>query len=115
MNEKTKLLIIWSTGDKGVAKYTAFMYALNSKRMGWWEEVKLIIWGPSGKILVEDLELQKMVKDLMEEGVILQACKGCSDKYDISNKLSELNIDVKYVGEDLTTMLKGNNWAVITY
>ncbi len=42
-NTNNKLAIIWSSGERDVALKLAFMYALNSKKLGWWKEVKFII------------------------------------------------------------------------
>ena len=30
------------------------MYTLNAKRQGWFDEVTLIVWGPSSKLLSEE-------------------------------------------------------------
>jgi len=61
-NENTnldKLIVLWTSGDKEVALNIIFMYTLNAKKRNWWKEVCLIIWGPSSKLLSEDLELQE--------------------------------------------------------
>ena len=114
MSEPTKLAVIWSTAEKEVAQCTAFMYTLNSMRLGWWQEARLIIWGPSGRILADDDDLQNIIKDMLEEGVKIQACKACSDKLGISEKLTDLGVEVIYIGEQFTKILK-ERWAVITF
>ena len=43
---------------------------------------------------------------LAEAGVRLAACKWSSDQYEVSDKLAELGIDVKYMGKALTELLK---------
>jgi hypothetical protein len=40
------------------------------------------------------------------DGVVLEACKACSDSYGASDALAGLGIDVKYMGSPLTEMLK---------
>ena len=53
-----KLVVIWSSGDREVALHMVFMYSKNSKLKGWWDEVTLVVWGPSAKLLAEDEEFR---------------------------------------------------------
>ena len=108
-----KLMVLWTSGDREVALNMVFMYTLNSKRKGWWENVRLLIWGASTRLLTEDPELQKELRKMREAGVELQACKACSDKYGVSDKLTELGVEVLYVGVPFTDVLK-SDWKVIT-
>ena len=112
--EPSKLLVLWTSGDREVAIKVAFMYTLNSKKSNWWNEVCLVVWGPSSKLLSEDKELQDYVKKMKDAGVILQACKACSDMYGVSDTLSKMGIDVKYMGKPLTDMLK-SGWVNLTF
>jgi hypothetical protein len=114
MAEPTKLLVIWSSGDREVALYNALMYAHNAKRKGWWSEVRLLVWGPSAALLVQDAQLQAKVKAMMDDGVHVLACKACADHYDASEPLAAQGIEVFYVGEALTDMLK-EGWVTLTY
>jgi len=38
-------VVLWTSGDKEVALKMVFMYTLNSRLKGWWDEIKLIIGG----------------------------------------------------------------------
>lgn len=109
-----RLAVLWTSGDRDVALKTAFMYALNSKRRGWWRDVSLIVWGPSADLLAQDEELQDVLGSLREEGVELLACKACADQYGVSDTLGELGVDVKYMGQPLTGLLKDPSWRVIS-
>ena len=104
LNEK--LAVLWTSGDREVALKMVFMYTLNGKLRGWWENVELIVWGPSAKLLSEDEELQEYVLKMIDRGVDLTACKACSDSYGVSEKLQGLGVDVKYMGQPLTKLLK---------
>jgi hypothetical protein len=110
----SSLAVLWTSGDPEVATKVAFMYTLNAKRQGWFDEVTLIVWGPSAKLLSENLELQTAVTEMAGVGVQVVACKACADSYDVSDTLEGLGIDVKYMGQPLTEMLKGD-WKVITF
>jgi len=101
-----KLVIIWTSGDREVAFKMVFMYTFNCKRNGWWDDVTLIVWGPSAKILSEDQELQTEIKKIIGAGIVVKACKGCSDQYGVSEKLEELGITVLYIGKELTDYIR---------
>ena len=109
MTEKEdSLIVLWTSGDPEVALKMVFMYTLNCKLQGWWNEVTLIVWGPSAKILSENPQLQRVIQKMKDAGVILEACKACADLYHVSPKLKELGIDVKYMGQHLTEYLKSD-------
>lgn len=109
-----KLFVIWSSADREVAKKMVFMYTFNAKLNGWWNDISLIVWGPSAKLVSEDKELQAEIIKIKEAGVELMACKACSDSYGVSDTLEALGIDVKYMGEPLTQLLKQGN-KIITF
>jgi hypothetical protein len=100
------MVVIWSSGDREVAKKMVFMYSKNSRLKGWWGRVRLVVRGPSAQLLSMDLELQEELEDLKAVGVELQACKACADLYRVTDKLKSLGIEVIYMGVPLTEMLK---------
>jgi hypothetical protein len=109
-----RLAVIWSSGDPEVAHKVCFMYTQNAKRQKWFDEVTLIVWGPSARLLAGDKELQAKIKSMLSDGVRVQACQACSDSYGVSDRLRELGVDVKYMGKPLTDMLK-EGWKVLTF
>lgn len=90
------------------------MYPHNSSKHGWWDEVRLIVWGPSAPLLVGDAELQERIKAMIEDGVHVMACKYCADSYGISEALADLGIEVVYIGQPLTEMLQ-SGWTSLTF
>ena len=112
--EPSKLVVVWTSGDREVALKMVFMYTYNSKKYAWWDKVRLIVWGPSSKLLSEDKELQDYLSKMKEGGVELLACKACADMYGVSDKLKELGIEVKYIGKDLSEMLQAG-WTCLTF
>ena len=113
VNQQDKLLVLWTSPDREVALKMAFMYTKNSKLKGWWDEVKLLVWGPSAKLLAEDQELQAYVKVMMDTGIEVFACKACSDRYGVSDILEGLGVNVFFVGERFTELLK-SDWKVLS-
>ena len=114
-DQPSKLLVLWTSGDIEVAKNMVFMYTYNAKKNGWWETVNLLVWGASSKLLAEDQELQDYLLKMKEAGIALFACKACADIYGVSDKLSSLGIDVKYMGVPLTQYLKNKEWVTVTF
>jgi hypothetical protein len=112
--EPSRLAVLWTSGDPEVATRVAFMYTMNAKSQGWFDEVTLIVWGPSAKLLAENAELQEEVAAMAGVGVEIVACKACADSYGVSVVLEGMGIEVKYMGQPLTEMLKGD-WKVITF
>jgi hypothetical protein len=101
-----KLVVLWTSGDREVALKMVFMYTYNAQANAWWDDITLVVWGPSAKLLTEDRELQDYMSRIMDAGVTVKACKGCSDQYGVSEKLEELGITVLYIGKELTDYLK---------
>ncbi len=113
INNKDKLVVVWTSGDKEVAMKMVFMYTYNANKYKWWDDITLLIWGPSAKLLTDDEELQEYVKNMNNEGIHLLACKGCADMYGISDKLEAIGVTVRYTGVDLTNFIKERH--VITF
>lgn len=101
-----KLVILWTSGDRDVALKMVFMYTYNAMRNNWWEDITLVVWGPSAKLLTEDKELQDYLARILESGVTVKACKGCADQYGVSGELEELGITVLYIGKEFTDYIK---------
>jgi hypothetical protein len=115
MEKKTeKLAVLWVSGDRDVAEKSCLMYTHAAKRNGWFDEVVLIVWGSSSKLLAEDEALQEKVKAMMADGVILEACIACSNGFGVTEELKDLGIDVKGMGVPLSSYLK-SGYHVLTY
>jgi hypothetical protein len=109
-----KLHVLWTTGDKEVAMRMIFVYLLDSKSMGWWDEINVVIWGPSARLLAEDPEVQAELDMVIQSGIIVEACRGCTEAYGVTKIIRSLGIEVKYMGESLTRFLHGEG-KVITF
>ena len=114
MNSIKKLAVLWTSADKAVAEKMVYMYTYNAAKQKWWDEVIFIVWGPSSKLLSEDKDLQDYLQKMKEVGIKLYACKACADMYGVSDKLEQLGIEVKYMGQPLTEYLQ-SDYKVITF
>ena len=112
-DNSNKLAVLWTSGDPEVAEKMGFMYTYNAKKQGWFDEVVLIIWGPSAKLLSEDKMLQDYVKKIQEAGVVVEACTACANMYGVADDLKEMGIDVKGMGIPLSNYLK-EGWQTLS-
>jgi len=112
--KQEKLAVLWVSGDRDVAEKSCLMYTHAAKRNGWFNEVVLIVWGSSSRLLAEDEALQEKVKSMIKDGVILEACISCSNMLGVTDELKALGIDVKGMGVPLTEYLK-SGYHVLTY
>ena len=108
-----KLHVLWTTGEKDVAIRMIFVYLLNSKSMGWWEEIHLIIWGPSAKLVAGDEQIQQELDFLQQSGVEVEACLGCTEAYGITDRIRALGINVRFMGESLSEILHGEDKLIV--
>ncbi len=110
----SRLAVVWTSGDPEVAHRVCFMYTDNAKKQKWFDEVTLIVWGPSARLLAGDKDLQAEIKTMMNDGVKIQACLACADSYGVTEQLRKLGIEVKYMGKPLTDLIKGG-WKILTF
>ena len=113
MGEHTELYILWTNDNPMTAEKMVFMYGINSMIRGWWEKVRIIVWGATAPLVAENIDIQKKVKEAQEKGVNLIACKACADQLGVTESLENLGIEVDYTGELLTNILKTKE-ALIT-
>ncbi len=108
------LVVVWSSGDPEVAEKACLMYAGAAKKFKWFDEVILVVWGPSEKLLAENQTLKDKVASMQKEGVIVQACIACANMYSVTNDLKVCQVDVKGMGVPLTKYLK-RGYKVVSY
>ncbi len=108
-----KLNILWTTTNKDTIINMITMYATGAIKKGWWKEINIIIWGASAKLIAEDAQIQGYVKQMMDAGIHVEGCLSCSDQFGVTTTLRDLGINLKYMGEPLTSYLK-NDEKVLT-
>ena len=111
--EKTHLYVLWTNDNPITAEKMVFMYTTNSLIHGWWENVTLIIWGASVKLVSENSMIQEKIKEAMKAGVHITACKACADQLGATEFLEKLQIEVKFWGLPLTDILKNNEQLLV--
>ena len=109
MENDNHLHILWVNDNPVTAEKMVFMYGINCLKRGWWDKVTIIIWGATAVLSATNDEIQAKIKEALESGVTMTACKACADQLDVTPKLEELGIEVKYWGEPLTKVLKARS------
>ena len=92
----SKLLVIIASGDREKV-LTGLMYAKNTIKYGWMDEVKVIFFGPSENLLVSATDVTSSAAELASLGQPI-ACKFLSDRDGISKRIEGMGIAVDYVG-----------------
>jgi len=101
-----ELLVLWASGEPETARHMVFMYTLNAKLQEWWDEVTLLVWGASGRLMIEDDYLKTVLKKMQKTGIKTIACRSCAEKMEVAEQLKELDIKVFYTGQFLTDWLQ---------
>ncbi len=102
---RDKVLIILSSSDREKL-ITGLMYATNSLKHGWMDQVKVVVFGPSQRLSLQDAEIQAYLKELVTLNSTPYACKYIADQEGFSGELADLGLDVVYVGTVISEHIK---------
>ena len=64
--------------------------------------------GATTKLVSENKEIQKKIKEALRAVVHITACKACADQLGVTEDLERLGIEVIYWGVPLTDILKND-------
>jgi len=109
-----KLTILWTTDDEETALNMILMYTMKANTNKWWKECNLITWGPSNKLLCQSPEVQVLMKQIMDAGVNVFACRRCAERYGLVEQIEGMGIEVKLMGEPLTKYLQDDSYRVLS-
>ena len=100
----SKLIIIIATGEREMA-LTGLMYARNALKRGWLDDVKIVFFGPSERLMVEDKQVSSEAKEIATKAECY-ACKAISDRENLSEEIEKLDMKVEYVGSIISNFIK---------
>ena len=106
MAESRTLHILWTNDNLDTSQHMLMMYATNSMLKGWWDNVTVIIWGATAKLVAENEGIQERLKIAQHAGVKFSACIACATIFDVVGKLEALDIEVIPWGPPLTDLLQ---------
>jgi hypothetical protein len=110
MTKKAKIL--WTTDNKETALHMVCLYAHNALLKGWMDEVEVLVWGASQRLIAEDAEVRAKVETMIKDGVKVVACLKCADTMDITAPLQTCGIDVHYTGELLSSWINSGETVI---
>ncbi len=109
-----KLFILLASGDPRILTDVVNIYVRNAKNKGWMEAIRIILWGPSEKVVVTQVDLKSVVMDLVSQGFEVWACKQCADDYSVTEKLEALGVKVVEVGAPVSQMIN-EGWQHLSF
>ena len=111
--ENSTLTILWTQDNKVTLAEMVGMYARNAVKRGWWEAVRIVIWGASTRLAGEDGEVRDFLQGLMAAGVGIHACKACADDLGVTEVLESIGVKVEYWGTGLTETIKSGHLLTV--
>lgn len=102
------LKILWTTDNKETALHMVCLYAHNALLKGWMDQVEILVWGASQRLIAEDLDVKAKVQMMINDGIKVYACLKCADSMEVTQDLEACDIDVHYTGELLSSWLHGD-------
>ena len=100
-----RVVVIISTADGGKAQ-TGAMFAVNSLKYGWLEDVQLFFFGPAERLLLDDPDLQELLMEYQRQERTAVACRFLAERDGTAAALSDLGVEVAYVGSMIAGLIK---------
>ena len=113
MTELKSLHILWTNDNLDTSQLMVMMYATNSMLKHWWDDVTVIIWGATAKLVAENKTIQEHLAIAQHAGVKFSACVACARQLGVVEALEALDIEVIPWGEPLSNILQ-NAGALIS-
>lgn len=104
--ENNTARILWASDNKETAINMICLYAHNAKLQGWMENVTILIWGASQKLISQDEELQQKIRDMIKDGVEVVACKKCAQDLGVVDAMESCDLQLYFTGELLSSWVK---------
>jgi len=104
MNQ-VRVLVILSSAEAGKAR-TGALYAVNAVKNHWLDDVRLFVFGPAQRLLLEDAELQTLVAEFGSLSAPAVACRFFAERDEQVPRTRELGLTVEYVGEPISALLR---------
>lgn len=110
--KKKHLNVLWTNGDLIAAEKMVLMYTQNSVKRSWWDTIVVYIWGEPAELIGKNENLREQIQEAMEIGVQFVACKACADELGVTQELESIGIDVQYIGELITNIIRSDEYLI---
>lgn len=101
----SRILVIIATADPVKAE-AGMMYAVNSLKYEWMDDVKLVFFGPAEKALLADPDMQELLLEFHRQDRTAVACRFLAERDGHDTGLNDLGLDVQYVGSLISGYIK---------
>ena len=105
----SRLLVLWTNGEKETALNMVLMYSTNAKLHGWWDEIVLLVWGAASRVAAEDSDVQAHIVAARQAGVRVIACIACARNLGVVDPLQQQGIEVFPTGQFLSDWIKSGD------
>ena len=106
--------ILWTTDSADTALLFINEYADGAISYEWWDKVRVILWGGSIRLVQSNSFVQVNIMRLVHKGVEVVASKKCAETVGATELLESMEVEVKYMGKELTEILKDADQRLIT-
>ncbi|MCX6097453.1 MAG: hypothetical protein NTZ77_03065 [Caldiserica bacterium] len=97
MEQVRKILIILSTAEREKAM-AGLMYAQNAHDNHWFDDVRVVLFGPFERLLAEDEEIRVLGAELFKVTAHPMACDSFAEDAVVSNAIKSLGCEIDQVG-----------------
>lgn len=105
MSDNT-LHILWTNDNIDTSMHMVLMYAEASITHGFWEDVRVIIWGATAKLVAENEDIRGRILKAKEVGVKFVGCIACAKNLGVEDELTAFGLELKPMGLPLTELIK---------
>ncbi|MEX1376118.1 MAG: hypothetical protein AB1Z23_01475 [Eubacteriales bacterium] len=106
--------ILWTTDSADTAMLFINEYALGSLSYQWWDKVRVILWGGSVRLIMNNNYIQVYIMQMVHKGVEVIASKNCADAVGATELLESLEVQVMYFGKELTEIIQDKDQELIS-
>lgn len=110
MSKKAKIL--WTTDNKETSLHMVCLYAHNAILKGWMDEVEVLVWGASQRLIAEDAEVRAKVEAMIKDGVKVIACQKCAENIGVIESIQACGIGVLYTGGVLSQWIESGETLI---
>ena len=109
-----KIAILWTSKDRDIFFEAVEPYCEACFTNRNYEDLTLIVWGPSVCLLSKDASIRKQLALLIEKGMNVKASGMLSAKYNCREMLTEIGAEISNVNELLTDLLRDENRRIVS-
>lgn len=106
--------ILWTTDSADTALLFINEYADGAMSYEWFDKVRIILWGGSLRVIQSNNFIQVNIMRLVHKGIEVVASKKAADAVGVTELLESLEVEVKYMGKELTEIIKDPDQELLT-